>query len=80
MPKGTSKEIGNKLSFVKFRLVSNKWKVQNILCSAPLDTHELSNQIFRLQSPDLCGGEFEHLPRYTMSLQESDLHLGLYSS
>ena len=27
-------------------LVTNKWRVQNIPCSAPLDTLELSNQIF----------------------------------
>ena len=27
-----------------------------------------------------CGGVFEQLARYTMRYQESDLHLGLYSS
>ena len=27
-----------------------------------------------------CGGVFEQLALYTMSYQESDLHLGLYSS
>ena len=27
-----------------------------------------------------CGGVFEQLARYTTRYQESDLHLGLYSS
>ena len=28
----------------------------------------------------ICQGVFEQLARYTMRYQESDLHLGLYSS
>ena len=31
-------------------------------------------------STKICGGVFEQLARYTMRYQESDLHLGLYSS
>ena len=29
---------------------------------------------------ETCGGVFQQLARYTMRYQESDLHLGLYSS
>ena len=29
---------------------------------------------------EICGGVFEQLARYTTRYQESDLHLGLYSS
>ena len=31
-------------------------------------------------STKICGSVFEQLARYTMRYQESDLHLGLYSS
>ena len=33
-----------------------------------------------ITGPHSCGGVFEQLARYTMRYQESDLHLGLYSS
>ena len=36
--------------------------------------------VFELASPMYCGGVFEQLARYTTRYQESDLHLGLYSS
>ena len=50
-------EIGNKLIYlpVPLCLVTNEKQLQDILCSSPLDTLELSNQVYWLRSPDLRG-------------------------
>ena len=66
-------------SAIVTRYCKHHWKLFCLSHHSKEQRHEVSAGI-RILSATFCGGVFEQLARYTMRYQESDLHLGLYSS